>query len=73
MSIFRRSKPKEFPLPPKVARERDRARPKRILVIGSEGHGKGVTSFPWHKFPERFNVADFDVVILNYATFGEDQ
>lgn len=73
MSIFRRSKPKEFPLPPKVARERDRARPKRILVIGSEGHGKAVTSYPWHKFPERFNVADFDVVILNYATFGEDQ
>lgn len=73
MSIFRRSEPKELPLPPKVARERERARPKRILVIGSEGHGKGVTSYPWAKFPERFNVADFDVVILNYATFDEDR
>jgi hypothetical protein len=72
VSIFRRSEPKEFPLPPKVAREQERARPKRILVIGSGGHGKGVTSYPWDKFPERFNVADFDVVILNYATFGED-
>ena len=56
-----------------MAAERERARPKRILVIGSEGHGKDVTSYAWDKFPEGFNVADFDVVILNFATFEEDE
>jgi hypothetical protein len=73
VSIFRRHKPNESSLPPRASAEGERARPKRILVIGSEGHGKGVTSYSWDKFPDNFNVADFDVVILNFAAFDEDQ
>jgi hypothetical protein len=71
--LFGRSTPRSIPVPPKVAAERERTRSKRILVIGSEGHGKDVTCYSWDKFPEGFNVADFDVVILNFATFEEDQ
>jgi len=73
MGIFGRRGAKSVAVPPKVSTERERARPKRILVIGSEGHGKDVTSYSWDKFPEGLNVADFDVVILNFATFEENQ
>lgn len=70
--LFGRSISRSLP-PPKIVAEHERARPKQILVIGSEGHGKEVTSYSWDKFPRGFNVADFDVVILNFATFEEDQ
>jgi hypothetical protein len=61
-----------LPVPPKVAAERERARPKRILVVGSTSHAKEVTSYSWDKFPTGLNVADFDVAILNFTTFAED-
>jgi hypothetical protein len=71
--FFGRVRKKPVSAPPKRGAKRERAQPKRILVIGSEGHGKDVTSYSWNKFPEDFNVADFDVVLLNFATFEEDQ
>lgn len=57
---------------PKARVEQERPPKKRVLVVGSDGHGRDVTSYRWNKFPEAFNVADFDVVILNFATFEED-
>jgi hypothetical protein len=47
-------------------------RPKRILVIGSDGHGRTVLAHPWDQLPKTLNVADYEVVILNFAAF-EDQ
>jgi hypothetical protein len=70
--LFRRSKPLSLPVPPKLAAERERARPKRILVIGSDGHGPAVRAYPWDKLPRGINVADYDVVLLNFAAFEED-
>lgn len=49
----------------------DRDRPKRYLVIGSDGHGRGVRSHRWDKLPDDLNVADYDVVILNFAAFED--
>jgi hypothetical protein len=66
MSIFRRSKE---PVTPNVTRELEQARPKRYLVLGSDGHGRGVRSHRWDKLPNDLNVADYDVVVLNFAAF----
>lgn len=45
------------------------ARPKSFLVLGSTGHGREVTSYAWDKLPSGLNVADYDVVIINFAAF----
>jgi hypothetical protein len=37
------------------------------LVIGSEGHGRHVRSHTWANLPRHVNVADFDVVILDFT------
>jgi hypothetical protein len=72
MPIFR---PREstLPVPPKVQRELEQARPKRYLVVGSERHGRGVTSHRWDRTPDGLNVADYDVVILNFAAFADER
>jgi hypothetical protein len=72
VKLFQRSESRSLPVPPKVAAERERARPKRILVIGSDGHGRDVTSYRWEKLPTGINVADYDVVVLNFAAFAAD-
>jgi hypothetical protein len=46
--------------------EGDEALP-RVLVLGSEGHGRNVRAFFWMSVPETLNVADYDVVILNFG------
>ena len=45
--------------------------PKRILVLGSEGHGRAVQAHPWDQLPEKLNVADYEVVILNFTAFED--
>jgi hypothetical protein len=72
MPIFR-PKERTLPVSPKVRRELERARPKRYLVLGSEGHGRGVTSYRWDKVPNDLNVADYDVVVLNFSAFDEKE
>jgi hypothetical protein len=42
-------------------------------VLGSEGHGRGVKSHRWDKLPSDLNVADYDVVVLNFAAFEDKE
>jgi hypothetical protein len=70
MAIFSREV-RSGKVTPKMDRELEAARPKRILVLGSGGHGRGVTAYPWDKLPEDLNVADYDVVVLNFAAFED--
>lgn len=72
MPILGRQRARTLPVPPKVKRELERARPKRYLVLGSEGHGRGVRSHRWNKLPDELNVADYDVVVLNFAAFEDE-
>lgn len=69
MRIFRRSRSRSDS---RVKAEQESAPRKRILVIGSEGHGRDVVAYAWDRFPEDFNVADYDVVILNFASFDRN-
>ena len=39
------------------------------MVLGSDGHGRAVEEGPWEKLGEGINVADYNVVILNFASF----
>jgi hypothetical protein len=41
---------------PKLARDGEAARPKRILVVGSDGHGRRVESHRWDRLPDAINV-----------------
>ena len=49
----------------------NQAEVKRILVLGSEGHGRAVQAHPWDQLPEALNVADYEVVILNFTAFED--
>ncbi len=40
---------------------------KRILVIGSGPHSRLVTAYKWHELPLFLNIADYDIVILNFV------
>lgn len=42
---------------------------KRILVLGSAPHTRLVTAYVWDGLPKDLNIADYDVVILNFAPF----
>ena len=54
-----------------MTEEVERSRRKRYLVVGSDGHGYGVRSHRWDKLPSDLNVADYDVVVLNFAAFED--
>jgi hypothetical protein len=73
MSIFRRTGERTMHVPPKVNRELEQMRPRRYLVLGSAGHGRGVRAHRWDKLPNDLNVADYDVVVLNFAAFEDKQ
>jgi hypothetical protein len=47
-------------------------RGRRYLVLGSDRHGYGVRSHRWDKLPNDLNVADYDVVVLNFAAFDDE-
>jgi hypothetical protein len=72
MGLFSRTQEKSARVTPKLSRELEKTRPKRILVVGSEGHGRDITAYRWEKLPTAINVADYDVVILNFAAFAAD-
>jgi hypothetical protein len=44
----------------------------RIIVLGSKGHA-GVTSYDWGELPVGLSIADFNVVILNFAALEEPE
>jgi hypothetical protein len=46
--------------------------PSRTLILGSEHHGRHVRAYSWAGLPEALNVADFDVVILNFEAFKDE-
>jgi hypothetical protein len=52
--------------------EPEQSRRKRYLVLGSAGHGAGVTSHRWDNLPNELNVADYDVVVVNFAAFEDE-
>lgn len=73
--VVRRSthpEPPTRPAPPKLVRDVEGTRPKRYLVLGSEGHGRGVRAHRWDKVPAGLNVADYDVVMLNFVAFEDE-
>src|SRR5437773_333286 len=39
----------------------------RVLVLGSEQHGRDVRASFWVALPQKLNVADYDLVILNFT------
>jgi hypothetical protein len=46
---------------------------KRVLVLGSSGHGRHVTAYHWTALPGDLNVADYDVVVLNFSTLDDEE
>jgi hypothetical protein len=46
---------------------------KRILVLGSAPHGRQVTAYAWDELPADLNVADYDVVILNFVPLRDQE
>jgi len=46
---------------------KDHQTDKRILVLGSAPHTRQITSYAWDNLPDDLNVADYDVVILNFC------
>ena len=42
---------------------------KRILVLGSAPHSRTITAYTWDNLPKIFNIADYDMVILNMVPF----
>jgi hypothetical protein len=46
---------------------------RKILVLGSDSHGSQVTAYKWDALPADLNVADYDVVILNFEPFMKAQ
>ncbi|MEH2380315.1 MAG: hypothetical protein V7K27_15750 [Nostoc sp.] len=44
---------------------------KRIIVIGSAPHSRSVTAYNWHEIPLSLNIADYDIVILNFVPLME--
>lgn len=50
-----------------------RAAKRNILVLGSVAHPSAVTAYTWDTVPPKLNVADYDVVILNFAPFLDDE
>lgn len=57
---------------PKAFTESESIRPMRYLVLGSDGHGRRVEAYRWDRLPADLNVADYDVVILNFAAFEDE-
>lgn len=45
----------------------------RILVLGSAPHTRMVAAYTWDKAPEYLNIADYDVVILNFVPFLNEE
>lgn len=45
----------------------------RVLVLGSQNHGRGVRAHEWHRIPAGLNVADYDAVILNFVPLAEEE
>lgn len=39
----------------------------KILLIGSKLNLANLLSYEWHNLPPKLNIADFDVIILNYV------
>jgi len=37
-------------------------------VLGTSDHGRNVQAYEWENLPQGLNVADFDVVVLNFMT-----
>jgi hypothetical protein len=46
---------------------------RRILVLGSEPHSREVTAYTWDNLPSDLNVADYDVVIMNFVPLDFDE
>ncbi len=46
---------------------------KRILVLGSAPHTRLVTAYTWDNLPQYFNVADYDIVILNLEPLLDEE
>lgn len=44
---------------------------KRILVIGHSLKSRSLKSFTWEELPKDCNIADYDVVIIDFTTFDE--
>ena len=70
--MFSRRRDVRLPVGASPPSEFEHVHRKRILVLGSRGHGHGVTSYEWDKTPSGLNVADYDVVVLNFAAFEND-
>lgn len=45
---------------------------RRILVLGSPPRWRGVRAHSWRAIPDGLNVADYDVVILNFVEFEDE-
>lgn len=43
-------------------------RPPRVLVLGSDGYGRGVAAHRWDRLPGGLNVADYEMVVLDFAS-----
>jgi len=66
--MFRKSKDKNKKSSEKSSVETSE---KRILVIGHTLKSRSLKSFKWKEFPKDYNIADYDVVIIDFTTIDE--
>lgn len=54
-------------------RMNDKSAERRILVLGSGGHSRAVTSYAWDALPEDLNVADYDTVVVDLTSLDNEE
>jgi hypothetical protein len=54
------------------SKDQSAPREKRVLVLGSNIDATGVRAHQWDRLPRELNVADYEVVILNFAPFEDE-
>ena len=45
----------------------------RVLILGSAGHGKLVTEYLWSEIPEDINIADYQVLIMDFTSLVDPE
>ncbi len=45
---------------------------RKILIIGHKLKKKGINSFNWYEIPDDLNLADYDVVLIDFSVIDKD-
>lgn len=45
----------------------------KILILGSYSHGKHVTEYSWNAIPETLNIADYQILIMDFTVLNNPE